>query len=72
MVTAGDFLQGLLDSWEGYPCPYCGQEADPWYLSIISSYTICCSHCDKVIEAFELYQDEEGNAETRNHWAADR
>lgn len=72
MVSYADLFQGILDNWEDEPCPYCGKPAEPWFFSVVRAYSIHCNACDKVLEAFDLEYQDDGEPYLENHYRAIR
>lgn len=70
MVTATEYVSRVLDLWRDQPCPFCRKPVDPFWLCILSTYSIQCTACDEVIESFEVYQDRHGHLWTENHLRA--
>lgn len=66
-MSASQFIQQRIDHWTRRHCPFCGKIGDPWWLSILSTYSISCGECGEVIESFELYQNTNGHLYTENH-----
>lgn len=65
--AAADLILARLEDWRGRLCPFCGHPPDPWYLGIFSSVSFSCTACDRVIEGFEVYEDDHGHAYMENH-----
>lgn len=67
MTTPVEYIVGRQNAWVRRLCPFCGQRAQTYWMSILSTYTLSCAACGEVVEAFELYATADGTLYTENH-----
>jgi hypothetical protein len=67
-MTKHRWLQGVVNWWAMHPCPECGKMQNPFWLTILDSYSVSCGECGALLETFELYTNAQGHARARAHW----
>lgn len=72
MVTPREYVEQVVDRWDEGTCPFCNDSVGVTRFRIMSSYVFLCNSCGEVVEAFELYQDDQGCLYTEHHERAVR